>query len=93
MKSASLVVRVTINGKRKNLSPEQAKAMGVSGTFYMRTWEGGKEKWKAIGTDPSLAKTAVIRKASSTATARRRVQRHCVKRLTSSLQSAAFSKT
>ena len=56
MKSASLVVRVMIEGKRKNLSPEQAKQMGVSGTFYMRTWEGGKEKWKAIGTDPSQAR-------------------------------------
>ena len=62
MKSASLVVRVTINGKRKNLSPEQAKQIGVSGTFYMRTWEGGKEKWKAIGTDPSQARMAVVRK-------------------------------
>ena len=62
MKSASLVVRVTINGKRKNLSPGQAKQMGVSGTFYMRTWEGGKEKWKAIGTDPSQARMAVVRK-------------------------------
>jgi hypothetical protein len=38
VKSASLVVRVTINGKRKNLSFEQAKQMGVSGTFYMRTF-------------------------------------------------------
>jgi integrase/recombinase XerD len=62
VKSASLVVRVMIEGKRKNLSAEQAKQMGVSGTFYMRTWEGGKEKWKAIGTDPSQARIAVVRK-------------------------------
>ena len=30
MKSASLVVRVMIEGKGKNLSPEQAKQMGVA---------------------------------------------------------------
>ena len=42
--------------------PSIAKQMGVSGTFYMRTWEGGKEKWKAIGSDPSQARMAVVRK-------------------------------
>ena len=36
--------------------------MAVSGTFYVRTWEGAKEKWKAIGTDPSQARMAVVRK-------------------------------
>ncbi len=61
-KTASLVVRAVVDGKRKNLSPEQAKQLGVRGTYYLRTWEGGKEKWQSLGTDPSLAKVAVIRK-------------------------------
>lgn len=59
--SASLIVRCTIEGKRKNLSPEEAKRRGEKGVFYMRTWEGGREKWKSLGTDPSLARVAVIR--------------------------------
>ena len=62
MKAVNLVVRVDINGKRKNLSPEQAKSLGLTGTFYIRTWEGGKEKWKAVGTDCSQARMAVLRK-------------------------------
>ena len=44
MKSVNLVVRAKINGKRKNLSPEHVKTLGLSGTYYLRTWEGGKEK-------------------------------------------------
>lgn len=42
MKSVSLVVRVTIGGKRKNLSPEQAKESEISVTSYMPTQQGGK---------------------------------------------------
>ena len=30
MNAVNLVVRVNINGKRKNLSPEQAKSLGLS---------------------------------------------------------------
>ena len=36
MKTVSLVVRAVVDGKRVNLSPEQAKARNLSGTFYMR---------------------------------------------------------
>ena len=38
-KTASLVVRAIVDGKRKNLSPDQAKQLGVKGTYYLRTWE------------------------------------------------------
>src|SRR5712691_4334710 len=62
MKTVSLLVRAVVGGKRLNLSPEQAKARGLSGTLYMRWTEDGKEKWRSIGNDPSLARTAVIRK-------------------------------
>jgi integrase/recombinase XerD len=62
MKSASLVVRAVVAGKRINLSQEEAAAKGLSGTFYLRWYEGGKEKWKAVGKDPSSARMAVIRK-------------------------------
>jgi len=61
-KSASLVVRAVVDGKRVNLSPEQATARGLSGTFYLRWYEGGKEKWQSVGKDPSAARVAVIRK-------------------------------
>lgn len=61
-KTASLVVRAVVDGKRKNLSPKQAKQLGVKGTYYLRTWEGGKEMWQSLGSDPSVAKVAVIRK-------------------------------
>lgn len=37
-KTASLVVRAVVDGKRKNLSPVQAKELGVKGTFHIRTW-------------------------------------------------------
>lgn len=62
MKSVSLVVRAVVDGKRLNLSPEQAKVKGVAGTFYLRWYEGGKEKWQSVGKDPSAARVAVIRK-------------------------------
>jgi integrase len=62
MKSVSIVVRAVVEGKRQNLSPEQAKAKGVSGTFYLRWHEGGKEKWQAVGKDSSTARVAAIRK-------------------------------
>jgi integrase len=62
MKSVSMVVRAVVDGKRLNLSPEQAKAKGVTGTFYLRWYEGGKEKWQSVGRDPSSARVAVIRK-------------------------------
>ena len=44
MKSVSLVVCAVVDGKRVNLSPEQAKARGLAGTFYMRWSKGGREK-------------------------------------------------
>lgn len=62
MKTVSLVVRAIVDGKRMNLSPEQAKARNLSGTFYMRWSEGGKEKWVSVGKDASAARVAVIRK-------------------------------
>ena len=62
MNAVSLVVRVTVGGKRINLSPEQAKARNLSGTFYMRWTDGGKDKWVSVGNDASAAKVAVIRK-------------------------------
>src|ERR1022692_3589720 len=62
MKTVSLVVRAVVDGKRINLSPEQAKARNLSGTFYMRWSEGGKEKWVSVGKDASAARVAAIRK-------------------------------
>ena len=62
MKTVSLVVRAVVDGKRVNLSPEQAKSRNLSGTFYMRWSEGGKEKWVSVGKDASAARVAVIRK-------------------------------
>ena len=63
MNTVSSVVRATVGGKRINLSPGQAKARNLSGTFYMRWIEGGKDKWASVGKDASTAKVAVIRKA------------------------------
>jgi integrase/recombinase XerD len=60
MNTVSLVVRATVDGKRINLSPEQAKARNLSGTFYMRWTEDGKDKWVSVGKDASAAKVAVI---------------------------------
>jgi hypothetical protein len=62
MHAVSLVVRATVDGKRVNLSPEQAKARNLSGTFYMRWTEDGKDKWVSVGKDASAARFAVIRK-------------------------------
>lgn len=62
MKTVSLVVRANVGGKRVNLSPEQAKARGITGTFYIRWSEGSKEKWVAVGKDASAARVALIRK-------------------------------
>jgi hypothetical protein len=62
MKTVSLIVRAVVDGKRVNLSPQQAKAKGISGTFYMRWSEGNKEKWVSVGKDASAARVAVIRK-------------------------------
>src|SRR5882672_8163705 len=62
MKTVGLVVRAFVDGKRVNLSPEQAKARNLSGTFYMRWTEDGKDKWVSVGKDPSAARVAVIRK-------------------------------
>lgn len=62
MNSVSLVVRVRAGGKRQNLSPEQAKAQGIPGTFYLRWVEGGKEKWVSVGKDANIARAAMIRK-------------------------------
>jgi hypothetical protein len=53
MKTVSLVVRAVVDGLRVNLSPEQAKARNLSGTFYIRWSEGGKEKWVSVGKDAS----------------------------------------
>jgi hypothetical protein len=44
MKSVSLVACAVVDGKRVNLSSEQAKARGLAETFYMRWSEGGREK-------------------------------------------------
>jgi hypothetical protein len=49
MRSVALVVRAVVDGKRLNLSPEQAKARNLSRTSYMRGAEGGKEKWARVG--------------------------------------------
>lgn len=62
MKRVGLVVRATVGSRRVNLSPEQAKAQGVSGIFYLRWTEGSREKWVAVGKDPSAARVALIRK-------------------------------
>jgi integrase len=62
MKTVSLIVRATVDGKRVNLSPEQAKAKGIAGTFYLRWSEGSKEKWVRVGKDASAARVAIIRK-------------------------------
>ncbi len=56
MNAVSSVVRATVDGKRVNLSPEQAKARNLPGTFYMRWTEGGKDKWVSVGKDASAAK-------------------------------------
>jgi len=42
--------------------PNKAKAKGAMGTFYLRWYEGGKEKWQSVGKDPSAARVAIIRK-------------------------------
>jgi len=56
MKTVSLVVRAIVDGKRANLSPEQTKARNLSGTFYLRWSEGGKEKWVSVGEGASAAR-------------------------------------
>jgi len=56
MKTVSLVVRAVVDGKRVNLSPEQAKARNLSGTFYLRWSEGGQEKWVSVGKGASAAR-------------------------------------
>jgi len=56
MKTVGLVVRAVVDGKRVNLSPEQAKARNLSGTFYLRWSEGGQEKWVSVGKGASAAR-------------------------------------
>jgi hypothetical protein len=56
MKTVSLVVRAVADGKRVNLSPEQAEARNLSGAFYLRWSEGGKEKWVSVVKGASAAR-------------------------------------
>jgi integrase len=62
MKTVSLIVRAFVEGKRRNLSPEEAKQLGLAGTFYMRWEEDGKDVWRSVGKDGSAARMAAIRK-------------------------------
>ena len=45
--SVNMVVRVPVDGKQKNLSPEAAKARGLKEIFYTRWQENGKFNGKA----------------------------------------------
>jgi len=54
MKAVNLVVRVKINGKRKNFSPEQAKTLDLSGTYYMRPGKAARRSGRRLA--PTAAK-------------------------------------
>jgi integrase/recombinase XerD len=62
MNRVSMVVRVVVDGKRSNLSPEEAKRRDLTGTFYLRWYENGKEKWQSVGKDSTSAQMALLRK-------------------------------
>ena len=58
----NMVVRVLVNGKQKNLSPEAAKAQNLTGIFYIRYRQDGKVKWQSVGRDYSTARIAKLTK-------------------------------